>query len=65
MARKKLDERVKVVADKRTQGANPGGVAHPLKSDVDAWLAKGWHMAEVEAEAIAPAEGQMGGTPEE
>lgn len=41
---KKSNRRVKVVADKRTVGGTPGAVAHPLESDVEAWLARGWKI---------------------
>lgn len=61
MAGKK--QRVAIIADKRTWGARPGAVAHPLKKDIDAWLAKGWRV--VEAEAPAPVEEPQGETPEE
>lgn len=44
-------ERVKVIADRRTQGAQAGAVAHPLKRDLDKWLALGWHRAEPPAKA--------------
>ena len=51
MAKAKRAQRVQVVADKRTRGAMPGAVAYPLKTDLDAWLAKGWHVAEDTAAA--------------
>ena len=44
MAKAKRAERVQVIADKRTWGAKPGAVAHPLRRDIDVWLEKGWHV---------------------
>lgn len=60
---KSKGQRVEVVADKDTWGAKPGATAHPLKADIDAWLAKGWTI--VETEAPAPDEEPMGETPED
>lgn len=54
MARK--TNRAAVMADKRTMGATIGAIAHPLNSDLDAWLAKGWRVVEADKPTVEKAD---------
>jgi hypothetical protein len=59
MAKATASARVELVADIKTEGAQPGEIARPLEQDVEAWLGLGWkRVSETQPDAADSEKGK-------